>query len=262
MGSLSARGRSQNPAAHSIPLGSPLSSTPPLPPIVTIQEEQNNSSRLPSLASASTSEPAPPPVSTYTGPISWPRPNSSIPLYADQGEEWLEGEYTIGGKDVYLDAPPLRDQHRQEAGMCERCTKGGFPAGACWYPQQKGACFACRQMKKRCAPLSPSRSLGRRIMDYILIPARRRNNFSKTSPPIAVRRIALRAAVAKPKVKRPVFARSSSLEAGPSRRRRSPSESCSEKSLSSSPTPAPRARRRAASPRRSARRALSSRARM
>ncbi|KAG6805825.1 hypothetical protein H0H92_013824, partial [Tricholoma furcatifolium] len=99
-------------------------------------------------------------------------------------------------------------------------------------------------------------------MDYILIPARRRNKFSKTSPPIAVRRVALRAAVAKPKVKRPVFARSSSLKAGPSRRRRSPSESCSEESLSSSPTPAPRARRRAASPRRSARRALSSRARM
>ncbi|KAG6821907.1 hypothetical protein H0H92_000237, partial [Tricholoma furcatifolium] len=146
MGSLSARGQSQNPAAHSIPLGSPLSTTPPLPPIATIQLEQNLPSRHVSPAaqvasphppSAPASEPAPPPASTYTGPISWPRPNSSIPLYADQGEEWLEGEYTIGGKDVYLDAPPLRDQHRQEAGMCERCTKGGFPAGACWYPQQK-----------------------------------------------------------------------------------------------------------------------------
>ncbi|KAG6821911.1 hypothetical protein H0H92_000215, partial [Tricholoma furcatifolium] len=96
MGSLSARGRSQNPAAHSIPLGSPLSSTPPLPPIVTIQEEQNNSSRLPSPASASTSEPAPPPVSTYTGPISWPHPNSNMPLFADQGWEWRDGDYTIG----------------------------------------------------------------------------------------------------------------------------------------------------------------------
>ncbi|KAG6826363.1 hypothetical protein H0H92_016138 [Tricholoma furcatifolium] len=39
-----------------------------------------------------------------------------MPLYADQEWDWLNGDYTIGGREVHLDPPPVRSFHRDREG--------------------------------------------------------------------------------------------------------------------------------------------------
>ncbi|KAG6823524.1 hypothetical protein H0H92_009912 [Tricholoma furcatifolium] len=158
MGSLSARGQSQNLAAHSFPAASPLSSTPLFLPDPDAAEELDTAfvALCPSSPVAppfTTPVPAPTPAPVpapmpASGPTTWPRPNSRIPLYADTGLP--SGVQTIGNKTLYLDPYPRCQLILKDNGICQRCAINRYPQ-ACWYPQESGACFPCKQVKKQCA---------------------------------------------------------------------------------------------------------------